>query len=148
MAQDFGAVPLYPFGGPPFLPFLSWAPRAEPVTSSALGILIHPEYGPWHAYRAALAFPARLDVPTFENVPSPCDSCEDKPCLTTCPVGAFSVEGFEATSCTGHISAAAGADCLRRGCQARRACPIGHDFVYPPSQANFHMAAFLDRRET
>ena len=146
LARELGAEPLYPFGGPPFLPFLRWAQRAEPVAPSALGILIHAEYGLWHAYRAALAFIARFDVPTFADVPRPCDGCVDKPCLTACPVGAFSQEGFEVASCTAHIAEPAGADCLGMGCQARRACPVGRDYAYAPAQATFHMRAFLGTR--
>src|SRR6185312_11105495 len=30
LAAAFGAVPLFPFGGPPFLPFQRWAQRAGP----------------------------------------------------------------------------------------------------------------------
>ncbi len=145
MAAELGAVPLYPFGGPPFLPFLSWAERAEPVASSALGILIHADYGLWHAYRAALAFPVRFDVPRFGEVRRPCDSCVDKPCLNTCPVGAFSQERFDVASCGAHVAAPAGADCLGTGCRARRACPVGQGYAYAPEQARFHMAAFLGR---
>ena len=37
--------------------------RAEAVAPSPLGILIHPDYGLWHAYRGALAFAERLALP-------------------------------------------------------------------------------------
>jgi len=30
IAGSVGASPLFPFGGPPFLPFQRWAQRAEP----------------------------------------------------------------------------------------------------------------------
>jgi hypothetical protein len=62
IALRFGASALYPFEGPPYWPFQRWAMRAEPVRPSPLGILIHPRHGLWHAYRAALAFPAD-DIP-------------------------------------------------------------------------------------
>ena len=55
--------PLFPFEGPPFLPFVRWAQRAEPVFPSPVGPLIHPEYGLWHAYRGALAFPQAVGLP-------------------------------------------------------------------------------------
>jgi len=51
IAAEVDAAPLFPFGGPPYLPFQRWAMRAEPVAPSPLGILIHPDYGLWHAYR-------------------------------------------------------------------------------------------------
>ncbi|MBS0394906.1 MAG: ferredoxin, partial [Proteobacteria bacterium] len=60
LAARHGARALYPMGGPPWLPFQRWARRAESVHPSPLGVLIHPTYGPWHAYRGALAWPARL----------------------------------------------------------------------------------------
>src|SRR5690606_15304625 len=49
LASDLGAVALYPFGGPPYLPFQRWAKRAEPAFQSPLGLLIHPDYGLWHS---------------------------------------------------------------------------------------------------
>jgi len=66
LADDLGAVPLFPFEGPPYWPFQRWAMRAEPVAPSPIGILIHPDYGLWHAYRAALLFAERIDMPARE----------------------------------------------------------------------------------
>ena len=56
LAPEFGARALFPFGGPPWLPFQRWAMKADSVAPSPLGILIHPDYGLWHAYRGAFAF--------------------------------------------------------------------------------------------
>jgi len=147
IAAALGARALHPFGGPPYLPFVAWAKRAEPVRESPLGILIHPDYGLWHAYRGALAFKERLDLPPPDRRPHPCDSCVDKPCLSACPVAAFSPGGYEVDACAGHIAAAAGRDCLDLGCRARRACPIGRKWWYEADQAAFHMAAFLRARQ-
>ena len=148
IASELGATALFPFGGPPFLPFQRWAQRAEPVHPSPLGVLIHPEYGLWHAYRGALAFAERLDVPAREDRPSPCETCADKPCLSACPVEAFAGAGYDVPRCVAHIGTAAGADCIDGGCAARRACPVGHDFVYEPAQAAFHMRAFRAAQST
>ena len=150
LALSLDAEALFPFGGPPHLPFQRWALRAEPLQASPLGMLIHPVYGLWHAYRGALAFAEPVDLPDRRESPAPCDSCRDKPCLTTCPVAAFSGQGYDVPACAGHIAAPAGRDCLDLGCRARRACPVGREWLYPPAQAGFHMAAFLDarRRET
>ncbi len=143
IADDLGAVPLFPFGGPPFLPFQRWAQRAEPTYPSPLGLLIHPDYGLWHAYRGALAFAERIDLPAPDSRPSPCESCADKPCLATCPVEAFSGDGYDVPACVSHLATRAGADCVEDGCRARRACPVGRDFVYAREQAGFHMRAFF-----
>ena len=146
LADRLGAEALFPFGGPPYLPFVRWAKRAEPVTESPLGMLIHPDYGLWHAYRGALAFAAALNLPPKVDRPRPCDTCADTPCLSACPVGAFTDEGYDVTACTDHIAAPEGADCLDLGCRARRACPVGRDYLYAPAQAYLHMAAFLAAR--
>ncbi len=55
VAEAFGARAVSP-SDRPFLPFQQWAMRAEGLKSSPLGILMHPEYGLWHAYRGALLF--------------------------------------------------------------------------------------------
>jgi hypothetical protein len=143
IAREVGAEPLFPFGGPPYLPFQRWAMRAEAVAPSPLGILIHPDYGLWHAYRGALAFAERLTLPARVDRPRPCDSCPDRPCLSACPVGAFSERGYDVPACVGHIGSPAGAACMGGGCLARRACPVGTAHGYGAPQARFHMIAFL-----
>lgn len=148
VAAELGADALYPFDGPPWYPFQRWAQRAEPVFPSPIGMLIHPEHGLWHAYRGALAFDREIEgLPERGEVASPCESCADKPCLTTCPVGAFDGRGYDVPACAGHLRRAEGADCLGLGCRARRACPVGRQATYLPQQAAFHMAAFLGARE-
>lgn len=143
LAEELGAMPLFPFGGPPYLPFQRWAKRAEPVHESPLGLLIHPEFGLWHAYRAALAFADRLDLPARPEVESPCASCADKPCLTACPVGAFTGKSYDVPRCITHIGRPEGRACIENACLARRACPVGRAYAYGPEQARFHMSAFL-----
>ena len=143
IARELGATALFPFGGPPYLPFQQWARRAEPVHASPIGVLIHPRYGLWHSYRGALGFSAALAVPKPEAAASPCDSCLGRWCLKACPVGAFSGSGYNVGACAAHVKSAAGADCMALGCRARRACPVGAEHAYPPEQANFHMRAFL-----
>ncbi len=143
IAEDFGASALYPFTGPPYYPFQRWAMRAEDVSPSPIGPLIHPVYGLWHAYRGALVFKERLPIQTPARTPSPCESCPDKPCLSTCPVDAFSADAYDVPACRTHIARPLGHDCLNRGCLARRACPVGRDYMYAPAQARFHMRHFL-----
>ncbi|MDH3688402.1 MAG: hypothetical protein OEU36_02830 [Gammaproteobacteria bacterium] len=142
IAQEIGATVLFPFGGPPYLPFIQWAQRAEAVFSSPIGMLIHPTYGLWHAYRGALALGQRIDLPSHCHTTTPCDSCADKPCLSTCPVSAFSGSGYDVPQCVTHVSSSSGRDCMDGGCIARRACPVGTQYRYEPPQARFHMVAF------
>ena len=148
IAGALGAAVLLPSDGPPAHPFQRWAMRAEPVHRSPLGILIHPEYGLWHAYRGALAFAERLALPEPDRRPSPCDACADRPCLSACPVGAFTPRGYDDAACAAHVSSPAGVDCLARGCLARRACPVGREYRYGDEQQRFHMQAFLALRRS
>lgn len=140
LAEEMGAEVVYPFGGPPFHPFQRWAMKAEGLRPSPIGVLLHPEYGPWHAYRGAFLFAERLDLPPTLPQPHLCESCIEKPCLGGCPVNAFSTAGYDWQSCKAHV-ATTGVACRDSGCQARHACPIGEP--YAPDQAAFHMAAFL-----
>jgi hypothetical protein len=142
IAREAGGTPLFPFGGPPYLPFQRWAMRAEPVAPSPLGILIHPDHGLWHAYRGALAFAEPLPLPPRDERPHPCDSCSDRPCLAGCPVGAFRAGAYDVPTCIDHLDRPAGAVCMTAACLARRACPVGRQHAYGSEQAAFHMQAF------
>lgn len=141
VAADVGAMPVFPNDGPPFVPVQDWAVRAEPVYRSPIGIMIHPQFGLWHVYRAALLFSQEIDLPPRADVPSPCDSCEAKPCLSVCPADAFLPDRFDAQACVSHVDSAAGTVCRERGCLARRACPVGRDYLYGQDQQAFHTAA-------
>ena len=140
IADEFGGRALYPFGKPHWS-FQRWAQRAETLYPSPLGLLIHPEYGLWHAWRAALIFSERLQLPTRQDAPNPCASCDEKPCLTACPVSAFSGRSYDMPACAAHLTQTA-ATCPSVGCHARNACPVGRMWRYPEAQIRFHMAAF------
>lgn len=142
LATRLGATAVFPFGGPPHWPFQAWARRAEPLSPSPLGILIHPEHGLWHSYRGALVFARRIELPVSEPVASPCESCAEKPCLAACPVAAFSPAGYDVVACRGHLSSGAAEPCFAGACLARRACPVGPASRYGEDQARFHMTAF------
>jgi hypothetical protein len=144
LAERLGAQAVYPFDTPP-PPFLTWAKRSGAIHQSPLGLGIHADYGLWHAYRAALVFPVAFDMPPSRSR-SPCDSCADKPCLSTCPVDAFTGSFYDVERCVDHIASPGGQDCMAGGCLARRACPVGRAFRYRPAQARFHMEAFRRSR--
>lgn len=142
LARTLGAHGLFPFGGPPWHPFQRWAQRAEDVAPSPTGMLIHPDYGLWHAYRGALAFADAAPFPPRGQRPAPCPNCVDRPCLSTCPAGALTAFGYDVGRCRSHVVLPDGWTCRDGGCQARAACPVGQAFRYGPDQAAFHMAAF------
>lgn len=143
VAEECDAYAVFPFDGPPHLPFQRWAQRAEPVVPSPIGMLIHPVYGLWHAYRGALIFAEQLDLPSVADTASLCETCAEIPCLSACPVHAFTPGHFDVAACLRHIASEAGTACLHGGCLARRACPAGQEFIYCSEQARFHMEAFL-----
>jgi epoxyqueuosine reductase QueG len=147
LARDLDARAAYPFDMNPPWPFLTWARRGGAGHVSPLGLNIHPTYGLWHAYRAALLFPVAFDLPSPAAGPHPCEGCADKPCLSACPVNAFDGTRYDVAACAGHIGSEAGRECMTRGCLARHACPVGQGFAYAPAQAEFHMRAFLAARQ-
>ena len=145
LAMDIGATPYFPFTGPPFAPFMQWAAKAEPVRQSAIGMMIHPDFGTWHAWRGALLFEEKFKLPSKDERPNPCDACREKPCLSACPVNAFADGAYDVSACDSHLREEEGADCTARGCRARRACPVGARYRYGAEQAAFHMRAFIGR---
>jgi ferredoxin len=145
IASQFGALALYPSRAP-YQPFQSWAMRAERLKASPLGLLIHPMFGLWHSYRGALAFADWEDGTDGSEISGsfrhPCDSCVDRPCLSTCPVDAISPDRFDVAGCRAHLAGAEGqAACMTQGCFARNACPVGVAYRYPQAQVRFHMQA-------
>ncbi len=147
LAREWGARALYPFDGPPHHPFQQWAKRAEGLGQSPIGPLIHPAYGLWRAYRAALVFDAVVEgVPRPLQGSPPCGTCVEKPCLAACPAGAFGGGGLDVPKCLDHIETQTGGDCRERGCRARLACPVGAEHAYSAARQAFHMAWFSHRR--
>lgn len=144
VAGTLGAWALFPFGGPPWLPFQAWAARGEAAHPSPVGMQVSARRGLWVSYRGALGFGARLDIPTPETR-NPCTGCP-APCKTACPVGAFAGGVYDVARCVAHIRTPEGADCLARGCRVRHACPAGAGTAPPEAQCGFHMRAFLGAR--
>jgi hypothetical protein len=141
VAQAFGARAVSP-SDRPYLPFQQWAMRAEGLRPSPLGILMHPRYGLWHAYRGALLSDAEIAVEPPRAVIHLCDACDAKPCLNACPVEAYSADGFAYDTCLGHLRGPLGSPCRGSGCLDRNACPYGREYCYGADQQAFHMAAF------
>ncbi len=141
VAGRFGARAVSP-NDRPFLPFQQWAMRAEGLKPSPLGILMHPEYGLWHAYRGALLFDHEIPIRQAEKVIQLCDLCIGKPCLKACPANAYSPAGFDYAACLAHVRGEQGERCMTGGCLDRNACPHGLAYRYPAEVQAFHMAAF------
>ncbi len=143
LAAHLGGRALFPFAGPPWSPFQNWAVRAEGLARSPLGLLIHPEFGLWHAFRGAVAFADDLGpIRPAPAAANPCADCGPRPCLTTCPVDAFSASGYDTGRCLAHLASPRGALCRTDGCRARDACPVGRGRRYGDDEIRFLMRAF------
>jgi len=141
LAQQVSATALFPFGGPPYQPFIGWALRSGQIWSSPVSLLVHAHAGLFVSFRGALAFSQKIDLPA-QNKTSPCDSCLEKPCLTACPVAALGPQGYDVAACHGHLDGAGKESCLSLGCLARRSCPISKNYGRLSEQSAHHMRAF------
>ena len=92
----------------------------------------------WSA--GALAFAEKLALP--EPAQSPCESCETRPCLTACPVGALSGQGYDLAAYHAYLDQPGGRACLEGGCQVRGSCPVSRRYGRLAEQSAFHMARF------
>lgn len=141
IAGEVGGRAVFPFGGPPYAPFLRWAAEGEGARPSPVGMLVSSVRGLWLSYRGAVEMPDRIALPDPASA-DPCLGCP-APCLTACPVGALGRDGYDVPACTGHVTSPEGRACREEGCRVRHACPAGADAVPPGAQNRFHMAAFL-----
>ncbi|MGF1552473.1 MAG: ferredoxin [Paracoccaceae bacterium] len=144
VAAALDARALYPFGGPPYQPFMHWAMRAEGLAASPIGLGVTPARGLLASWRGALAFAERLDLGAPSSPgPSPCTGCA-APCTRACPVDAFAGGRYDVDACLGHLARPEGAACRSLGCLARRACPA--NAALPAAQAAFHLVSFRNAR--
>jgi hypothetical protein len=139
LANRFGGTALFPFGEPPFHPFIGWALKTGRIHSSPAGLLVHGTQGLFVSFRGALCLPGHVAVPAPQD--PPCTTCAARPCLSACPVDALKGDHYDVAACKAHIATPAGQDCLSSGCRARRACPVQPDRL--PDQSAYHMRVFL-----
>lgn len=140
IACALGAKALFPFGGPPWHPFVSWAERSGRAWKSPVNLLVHDTAGLMVSFRGALALRDRIILP-MPTDQSPCTACE-KPCRDACPVGALTQTGYDTSACHGFLDTAAGTDCMAQGCAVRRACPLSQTYGRPAAQSAWHMRSF------
>ncbi len=139
IASKVEGLAVFPFEGPPYHPFSSWAQRAGVAWQSPSGLLVHAEYGLWISFRGAIALEISNNAPS--DTTSPCVTCL-RPCLQACPVNALGSGTFDYQSCLGYVRTEEGKNCTNFGCLARRACPIGQHLAPPPQQISAHMTSF------
>ncbi len=144
IATELKADVIFPFEGPPYPPVLSWTEQAGQAFPSPISMFIHRKYGLWHAYRFALLLKGALSG-AKEPGPgvSPCLTCATQPCLSACPVDAFSGEKYRVGDCVDYLASDTDSPCREQGCTARKACPVAVQNQYESAHARFHMNAFL-----
>ena len=119
---------------------------------SRLGLGLHPEFGPWSAYRVAWLTNSDTLPNEFYQQEKPsestgthglhtsaelCVSCS-APCVSACPAAAVAYgETFQTERCYEH-SRPEDSDCHTH-CFARVACPIGVTHQYDKQQLAHHM---------
>lgn len=140
LAAELGAAALFPFGGPPYQPFIAWALRSGRAWASPVGLLVHDTAGLFLSYRGALAFEDHFDLPDLGT--SPCKTCADKACLTACPASALTERAYDVPGCRAFLETPQGTDCLNRGCAVRRSCPVSTSYGRVELQSAHHMRAF------
>ena len=145
LAQDTGAQALFPFGGPPWHPFYSWAIRTGRCWASPVAFLVHDKAGLFVSFRGALAFSVHIELPAIPENP-PCSTCAGWPCVTACPAGVIDETRYDSEGCRSFVGSAAGIDCLNRGCAVRRACPVSAGYPRSEAQSKFHQEALLRQK--
>ena len=139
LASEFSARAVFPFGGPPYHPFIDWALRSNSFWQSPVQLLVHHSSGLVVSFRGALIFEESMELPAAKQ--SPCKTCAEKPCLSACPAAALTSDGYNVSKCHDFLDSSDGTDCLTNGCLVRRACPVGQNLRLQPQSA-FHMRAF------
>jgi len=127
---------VFPFGITALdLDFMELGRMSGVGVDSLLGILLHPEYGPWISLRGSIitdlvfsAYDSQL-----ENF-APCPPCP-KPCITACPAKTISNRGWDWDACMDYRLSS---ETCETNCASRRACPYGKEYQYTGEQLAHH----------
>lgn len=124
------------------LNFMRLAKIAGLAGPSIIGVAVHPEFGQWIAFRAALLIDELIDAPGPAAGFDPCPSCVPRSCIAACPVNAVSiVSGWNVTKCLTH-RVEVEEDCGSR-CHARVACVLAPQHVYTDEELAHHQTRAL-----
>jgi len=134
---------VYPFmSGSPTLNFMQLGKVAGLAAPSIVGVVVHPTYGPWIAFRAAILLDELIDAPGEAAGFDPCPSCTTRRCIDACPVSAVSfAKGWDVIGCVTH-RVEHEADCVGR-CHARVGCVLGPEHRYPDDELAYHQMRAL-----
>ena len=138
----FRCIPAFPFMGGASLNFMLLGRLAGIAGPSIIGVLVHPSFGPWIAFRAALLVDAEVDEPGGAAGFNPCPSCATRSCIAACPAAAVSFPaGWDIPRCLIHRIERQ-EQCESR-CHARVDCVIGREHRYPEDELAYHQERAL-----
>ncbi len=134
---------VYPFiGGGPTLNFIELAKLSGLGGPSIIGVVVHPVYGPWIAFRAALIVDVDLNSPGEALGFDPCPGCVPRSCIPACPANAVAFPaGWDIPKCLTH-RVEVESDCTPR-CHARAGCVLGPEHRYPADELAYHQRRAL-----
>jgi epoxyqueuosine reductase len=136
-------IAVYPFmNNGATLDFVSLGKAAGIAGPSILGVAVHPAFGPWIAFRAALLLDIPADIPGEALDFDPCPGCAVRSCIRACPAGAVGFpSGWDVPKClTWRVESEA--DCAGR-CHARAGCVLGPEHRYPDDELAYHQERAL-----
>lgn len=102
---------VYPFGSPPYRPFVRWLLESGEAVRSPYGMLWHHRAGFWISVRGALLFnePSEINTPQIEYA---------GPSGELCPASAMTPQSdYDVAACKAYLKTTAGGDCLGKGCR-------------------------------
>lgn len=100
--------------------------------ASPLKIGIDEKWGTWYAYRVVVLADTDLAPSRPMESTSPCDRCQDKTCIASCPAGALAGGGFALEKCVGYRRQPSSG--CKANCLARVSCPVGVEHRYCDEQ--------------
>ncbi len=117
--------------------FMHLAQATRLSVPSILGVQIHPRYGPWIAWRAAVLIDHDVPAPAPAQDFDPCSTCVERPCIAACPAQAVSaVQDWDLLACMQHRLRVP-TECAER-CHARYTCVYGREHRYPEDELAYH----------
>jgi hypothetical protein len=142
-ASGVRCTPVYPFiNRGATLNFMELGKLAGLAGPSIIGVVVHPVYGPWIAFRAAILVNVEIDAPGEALGFDPCPACQTRSCISACPAQAVAFPaGWDIPRCLTH-RVEMEADCAAR-CHARTGCVLGPNHRYPEDELAYHQMRAL-----
>jgi len=134
---------IFPFmNGTATLNFIELGKVAGLAGPSILGVVVHPKFGPWIAFRAAILVDELIDAPGEAGGFDPCPTCTERSCIAACPAAAVAFpSGWDIPRCLAYRIESE-PDCTPR-CHARVACVLGPHHLYPEEELAYHQKRAL-----